>query len=175
MSTNIRAAEEEQWLPVPGYEGCYSVSSLGNVRSEKRTVPNGPSRYRVLDQRVLKQWRSTDGHMSVELCKQSKTQRFVVGRLVAHAFFGPPPAGKYLLYGPLGRSCNAITNLYYGTLSKNDALMAAHGTLVQPELRDSRTPITLLRVGASCGGGAHLTSDECHCILTLLATPLVNP
>jgi hypothetical protein len=170
MSTNIRAAEEEQWLPVPGYEGCYSVSSLGNVRSEKRTVPNGPSRYRVLDQRVLKQWRSANDYMSVELCKQSKKERFVVGRLVANAFFGPKPAGQYLLYGPLGRSCNAITNLYYGTLSKNDALMAAHGTLAQPELRDSRGSITLLQVGASCGGGAYLTPDECHCILTLPAT-----
>ena len=173
--TDFRAAQGEQWLPVAGNEGCYSVSSLGNVRSEKRTVPNGPSRYRVLDQRVLKQWRSTDGYMSVELCKQSKKERFVVGRLVANAFFGPKPAGQYLLYGPLGRSCNAITNLYYGTLSKNDALMAAHGTLVQPEFRDSRGSITLLQVGASCGNGAHLTPDQCHCILTLLATPLVKP
>jgi len=175
MSTDICAAEGEQWLPVPGYEGCYSVSSLGNVRSEKRTVPNGPSRYRVLDQRVLKQWRSTDGYMSVELCKQSKKERFVVGRLVANAFFGPKPAGQYLLYGPLGRSCNAITNLYYGTLSKNDSLMAAYGTLAQPERKSSDEAVFLLRVGASCGGGTHLTADECHCILTLLATLLVNP
>jgi len=175
MSTDLRAAEEEQWLPVAGYEGCYSVSSLGNVRSERRTVPNGPSRYRILDQRVLKQWKSRDGCIIVELCKQGKRESFKVGRLVACAFFGPPPAGKYLLYGPLGRGCNAIANLFYGTLSKNDSLLAANGALAQPELRNSRTPIMLLRVGASCGGGAHLTPDECHCILTLLATPLVNP
>jgi len=74
-----------------------------------------------------------------------------------------------------GYGCNAITNLYYGTLSKNDSLMAAHGTLAQPELRGGRGSITLLQVGASCGGGAHLTRDQCHYILNLLAIPLVNP
>jgi len=35
--------------------------------------------------------------------------------------------------------------------------------------------LILLQVGASCGGGAHLTPDQCHCILTLLATPLAGP
>ncbi len=45
----------------------------------------------------------------------------------------------------------------------------------QPELRGSRGSITLLQVGASCGGGAHLTRDQCHYILNLLAIPLVNP
>ena len=55
------------------------------------------------------------------------------------------------------------------------AIDNARAALAQPELRNSRTPIMLLRVGASCGGGAHLTPDQCHCILTLLATPLAGP
>jgi hypothetical protein len=164
-------AEEEQWLPVVGYEGCYSVSSLGRVRSEKRTVANGPFRYRILDQRVLKQWKSTDGYMHVELCKEGKKRRLAVGKLVANAFFGPASPGKYLLRGPLGKSCNAVTNLHYNTLSKNDALMVASGALAQPWLKDIGEAVRLLRVGASSGGGAHLTSDECHRILSMLATP----
>ena len=28
----------EKWLPVVGYEGCYEVSSLGNVRSVDRLI-----------------------------------------------------------------------------------------------------------------------------------------
>lgn len=45
-----------------------------------------------------------------------------------------------------------------------------------PEDTDHGTStLILLQVGASCGGGAHLTPDQCHCILTLLATPLAGP
>ena len=128
MSTNIRAAEEEQWLPVPGYKGCYSVSSLGNVRSEKRTVPNGPLRYRVLAERILRQQRNyKDGYLYVYLCKESKRTTIRVGKLVANTFLGPASVGQYLLYGPESKDCNAVRNLHYGTLSKNDALIAAYG------------------------------------------------
>jgi hypothetical protein len=168
---DFRAAEEEHWLPVVGYEGCYSVSSLGRVRSEKRTVPNGPSRYRILDQRVLKQWKSTDDYMHVELCRQGKKRRLEVGKLVASAFFGPAPPGKYLLRGSLGKSCNAVANLRYDTLSKNDLQMVASGTCPHPLLKDTGEVVRLLRVGVIYGVGVHLTSDECHRILTLLATP----
>lgn len=125
--------EKEYWLPISGYEGCYSVSSLGNVRSEKRTVPNGPLRYRVLAERILRQQRNRkDGYLYVDLCKEGKRTTVRVAKLVANAFLAPASVGQYLLYGPLGKDCNAVANLCYGTLSKNDALMASCGFLGQP-------------------------------------------
>ena len=31
----------EEWRPIPGFEGYYSVSDLGCVRSERRVVKHG--------------------------------------------------------------------------------------------------------------------------------------
>ena len=47
----------EQWSPVVGYEGLYSVSTRGRVRSEARTVSLGGTRLgqtRALPEKLLK-------------------------------------------------------------------------------------------------------------------------
>jgi hypothetical protein len=119
----------EQWLPIAGYEGYYSVSSLGNVRSEKRKCVNGPSRYRLLTERIMTLFLNQNGYLCVELCKESKRKTFLVHKLVASAFLGPAPDGLYVLHRSRGKTCNAVSNLCYGTLSKNDVLQAACGTI----------------------------------------------
>ena len=116
---------KEQWLPVVGYEGRYSVSSLGKVRSEKRSSANGPSRFRILAERIMRPSQRPDGYCYVDLCKEGKKKTFLVHKLVANAFLGPAPVGMFVLHKSLGRECNAAANLCYGTLSANDALMAA--------------------------------------------------
>lgn len=119
MTTDYRAQEHEDWLPIPGYEGLYSVSSLGNVRSEKRTVSNGKSQ-RIVEERILRQRLSPKGYYCVDLSAQCRQSTFRVHKLVAEAFIGPAPAGQCVLHGPLGKTCNAVSNLYYGTLARNN-------------------------------------------------------
>jgi hypothetical protein len=109
----------EQWRPVPGYEGLYSVSSLGNVRSEERVVPNGKSQ-RVVAERILRQRLNSEGYSSVDLCVCCKRTTHRVHRLVAEAFIGPVPVGQCVLHGPRGKGCNTVSNLYYGTLERNN-------------------------------------------------------
>lgn len=78
--------EHEEWRPVPGYEGYYSVSSLGRVRSEPYS--NGYSnRGRILTASSHRK----GGTPYVNLVSPGPTYRPSVRSLVAAAFLPPPP------------------------------------------------------------------------------------
>ena len=60
--------EMEDWRPVVGYEGLYSVSNLGRVRSEDRIVTAGVGRVRHQSERILKPGSDRGGYLIVTLC-----------------------------------------------------------------------------------------------------------
>ena len=105
----------EEWRPVPGYEGRYEVSSLGNVRSlgnAKR--PKG--------RMLAKQYR--DGYASVTLYNgapgRTSGNKVKVGRLVLLAFVGPKPSDKRdMCHRDTNRANDSLPNLYWGTRSEN--------------------------------------------------------
>ena len=69
----------ETWKDIPGYEGKYQVSDLGRLRNAETGVVLSPSKPR----RSLR-------YMSIPLGPRSNNKTFLVHRLVAFAFFGPP-------------------------------------------------------------------------------------
>jgi len=83
------AKPQEIWKPVAGHAGVYSVSNLGNVRSETRTVTsmvNGKPVSRTLQGRVMRQH-----YVSTGATVTLSSGTVVVRRLVAQAFLPPPP------------------------------------------------------------------------------------
>lgn len=108
----------EAWRPVVSYEGFYSVSNLGRVRSEHRVVGRSNQPPKTVRQRILK-LRRRRGYMCVNLQKSGRQRTFNVHSLVAEAFLGPRPAGLAVLHGQLGQEMNTPENLSYGTLSQN--------------------------------------------------------
>lgn len=94
----------EEWKDVPGYEGIYSVSSLGRVRSSRV---------------VLKQCKDGHGYNQVTLCKDGNGKKKQVATVVLEAFSGPRPTGLIVCHGPGGKNDNSISNLSWGTWSKN--------------------------------------------------------
>ena len=66
----------EEWKEIPGYEGLYEVSNIGNVR-------------RVSDLMVLK-FSDLKGYCRVRLRKDGKRKMYLVHRLVAQAFIPNP-------------------------------------------------------------------------------------
>jgi hypothetical protein len=76
--------DQEIWMPIPGYEGLYSVSSLGQVRAEDRAVGNGQS----LKGHLMKSWPCRGQHHYIALWKNNRARRFSVHRLVAETFLG---------------------------------------------------------------------------------------
>jgi hypothetical protein len=105
---------DEQWLPVPSYEGMYSVSDQGRVRSEPRLDSKG----RRNKGKILKGG-LRGGWPIVLLADNCVNKMFSVHSLVLAAFVGPRPEGqvvRHLNDDPLD---NWLENLEYGTAAQN--------------------------------------------------------
>ena len=105
------------WKPAVGFDDIYSVSSCGQVRRDAPTRGFG-SRSRV--GAFMKQKKCADGYLSVSLYpKDGKQKHIHVHRLVAIAFYGPPPPGKIVNHKDGDKANNALSNLEYITTSEN--------------------------------------------------------
>lgn len=95
--------EKEEWKPIPGFEGAYSVSSFGRVLSHERRCDTAQGTRRVR-QRLLKiQKHSRKGKVarclvSLRPAKQPEPIVFTTARLVLLAFVGEPEQGQVAHY-----------------------------------------------------------------------------
>ena len=107
--------KQEEWKPIPGYEGLYEVSNYGRVRSFKWSS-NG---------KILSPCKDGSGYCFVNLCKDGKAKKHcTVHRLVAEAFIPNPnnlplvnhmdECKKNNYFGNL-EWCTHKYNLSYGT------------------------------------------------------------
>ena len=84
---------DEIWKDIPGYEGYYEVSSMGNVRGKDRIVWHKSSQrckgyYYVIKAKPIKYEYTKTGYKQVVLCKECKTTMHRIHMLVAMAFLG---------------------------------------------------------------------------------------
>lgn len=114
----------ELWLPVPGYEGAYEVSTLGRVRSLKRITDRG----RNWPGRMMTPAQMRNGYWTVTLWRDGKQKSALVHRLVLTTFVGPCPEGMEALHKTGNSSDNALSNLRWGTHAENVQDQLAHGT-----------------------------------------------
>lgn len=123
----------EIWLPVPGYEGIYEVSSLGRVASCFRQTPCSRHGKRTYPRRILKLRPTSGGYVRAGLACGGQTRTHLVHRLVATAFHGPQPDGMEVCHNNGKRDDNRASNLRWDTRSGNHADMARHGTAPRGE------------------------------------------
>lgn len=108
----------EEWRPVPGYERTYEVSSLGRVRSLRRTTtPGGIRKLRL----------NTHGYVDVNLSQDNRVVTHRVHKLVMLAFCGPRPDGHEVRHLNGDPTDNRRENLAYGTVSENRLDITRHG------------------------------------------------
>lgn len=109
----------EQWLPVPGYKGHYSVSNLGRVRSESRTISLKNGSNRRWPGSILKPYKNSDGYLRVDLWKNNKRAIRFVHHLVLEAFIGEGPPGTQACRWNDDLEDNRLENLRWRTRSEN--------------------------------------------------------
>jgi hypothetical protein len=97
-------SHEERWLPVPGYQGWYEVSDLGNVYAMARPFTRGG---------LLRAQLNSAGYRTVRLSKYGRVRTVTVGRLVLAAFRGPGGEMR-ARHGPGGRQDDSLGNLEWG-------------------------------------------------------------
>lgn len=102
----------ETWRDVVGYEGVYQVSDHGRVKR----IAGGPG---AKPGRILKLCADPLGYLYVNLYRSGKVRRQAVHRLVAEAFFGPPPEDQEVNHKNGNPSDNRIKNLEWVTHSEN--------------------------------------------------------
>ena len=79
---------EEEYKEIPGYDGAYQASNLGNIKSFKGLSKEG---------RILKLIKNSAGYLSVGLSKDNKKKKFSVHQLVAMTFLNHKPDGHKLV------------------------------------------------------------------------------
>lgn len=115
---------EERWKPVLGFAGFYEVSDHGRVCALPRATSRGGLR---------KLSKNSKGYDMVSLSKYGEVTTCLVSRLVLEAFVGPCPSGQQACHGPAGRDDNSLSNLYWGTPSRNQLDRRRDGTSNQGE------------------------------------------
>lgn len=112
----------EIWKPIPGYEGIYEVSDLGNVRSLDRLCEGRDGRLEIHWGKLLKPQTLYNGYQEVYLSDRARTgkrKHRTVHSLVAEAFLGPRPGNADIMHLDGNRTNNKAWNLQYGTRSEN--------------------------------------------------------
>jgi hypothetical protein len=118
----------EVWKPVVGWEGFYSVSELGRVRSERRKVVRTDGKRYTVSERIIQPTVDRKGYERIYLRRPGESRNASVHRLVAEAFIGPLPPGMQTRHGPGGKRDNRVVNLCYGTPLENAADLERDGT-----------------------------------------------
>lgn len=85
LNTDITSMDGEEWIDCIGFDGYYSVSNLGRVKSEGRWVSNGKSE-RFVKPRILSQAKFKDGRLGVSLSVSNIQKPCQVNQLVYYSF-----------------------------------------------------------------------------------------
>ena len=113
---------KEEWRDIQGYEGYYQVSNLGRIRRLERLVDHWRKNghLRTQPERILKQWVGDNRQRaSVALCKEGKTIRIPVHRLVAMAFIPNPHNLPCINHKDENPCNNHVDNLEWCTYKYN--------------------------------------------------------
>lgn len=121
----------EEFRDIPGYEGFYQISDLGNVISLVRLLPAAIETGRRTAKQSIMPGKNKQGRLQVTLCKHGFTKRFQVHRLVLLAFVGPCPEGMECRRLDGNHLNNRLTNLEWATHAVNMSDMLRHGTSVK--------------------------------------------
>lgn len=115
----------ETWKDITGYDGRYSVSSYGRVRSNARLSDKRGQR---MPERILKPVYYSAGYPAVTLTKDGKQRRIAIHILVCTAFHGARPTPEHeVCHWDDVKTNNHADNLRWGTRADNAADMARNG------------------------------------------------
>ncbi len=106
-------------MPIPGYEGLYSVSDRGRVKSHYRKITRSNGSRLSISARVLKLGIGGMGYPIVVLCGAGKPKTKAVHKLMAAAFWGDESIE--VDHRDRVRSNNLLGNLRPASRSQNNA------------------------------------------------------
>lgn len=89
MADSLHNCEVEEWRDIPGWEGLYAASSLGRIKSLRRTCLARGGAQRLVAERIMSPARR-GRYEKVNLSSPNGNKTAFVHRLVCSAFWGEP-------------------------------------------------------------------------------------
>ena len=117
--------EGERWLPIPGYEGIYEVSSIGRIRRCYRVTSSGAH----LRPKILKQCIGRHGYPCINLRKNGFIRKHTIHRLVASAFIPNPDNLPVVDHINSNKLDPRVENLRYCTYEENTGYAVKSGVM----------------------------------------------
>jgi hypothetical protein len=109
----------EIWKDIKNYEGCYQVSSRGNIRRLDTQIPFEGT-LSIRQGREIKTTRNSKGYLTVVLCWKSLRKTYNVHRLVLETFVPRPDQNTLQVNHKDGnKENNSLENLEWCTASEN--------------------------------------------------------
>ncbi len=110
----------EIWKDIEGFEGHYTISNYGRVKSLARNICRLKGVYcKDEPEIILKQMTHYKGHKFVFLSKANKRHKRYVHRLVACAFLPNPQSCPIVNHKNMKKDDNFVLNLEWCTDSEN--------------------------------------------------------
>ncbi len=121
----------EEWRDIPGWEGVYQASSLGQIRSLDRLLSSGKWGHVRRKGHIMKTKISKAGYRVIGLRLNGSRKWYGVHRLVCMAFHGMPTEDKpCATHWPDRDPMNCRSdNLRWESYSQNTNDRKAHGTM----------------------------------------------
>ena len=121
---------DEEWRPVPGYEGFYEASTEGRVRSVDRRYLDSSGRLQRHRGCLLTPLSAgpTRKYLKLRLHVGHERKTVSLHRIVAATFLGPCPAGMEVCHYDGDPRNNRVENLRYDTHWANIQDSIRHGT-----------------------------------------------
>jgi hypothetical protein len=125
---------DTEFRPINGYEGIYSVSIDGRVKSIQRTKTSyGGSRRIPVLERILKSICRRDGYCVVQLSKHGERKQAPIHRLVATAWISEPANDRrYVNHKDGCKTNNHVSNLEWCSPAENFSHAVSIGLHANP-------------------------------------------
>ena len=110
----------QTWKDIPGFEGFYQASNLGQVRSIDRTIKTSDGRQWVQPGKILSPDNNhKGGYLTVQLSRDGIAKRYLVHRLIASAFIPNPTYLPEVNHKNGSKRQNDAGNLEWSDRQKN--------------------------------------------------------
>lgn len=113
LNNNIENLPNETWLPIPGYDSLYWVSTHGRVCNNRI---------------VMKTYRINSGYLCIDLTKDKVKKKYLLHRLVATTFLTTLEDLPEVNHIDENKDNNSVSNLEWCTRSYNKQHSMATGT-----------------------------------------------